>query len=607
METFDLYRGKKTEDETEDDTRLGFYDIAETPVSRVVGKFKGSIKVYRLPLPRDLADHTVMGLDPGAGGFFQVCWCSSSCHPPSSSCHPSSSQGLPSNEPQRVLVRVYVVRANDLHPMDINGKADPYLVLQLGSKRISDKEHYVSKQLNPVFGKCFEVEASFPQDSVLTLQIFDWDLLGSDDLIGETKIDLENRFYSRHRATCGIPAKYDPCGYNEWRDPMKPSQILTRLCKEGRVDGPHFSRNQVTVGDRVFSLEEDGGVADSPTAARTQEEQLSLGVLHHWGDLERVGCHLLPEHVETRALYNPDKPGIEQGKLEMWVDLFPMDMPLPRLQVDISPRKPTSWELRVIIWNTDEVVLEDDSFFSGEKMSDIYVKGWLKGPEDCQATDVHYRSLTGEGNFNWRFIFPFEYLAAEEKIVISKKESLFSWDESIVKVPPRLDMQVWDADSFSKDDFLGSITMDLTKFPRGARSAKLCTLDMLRTDGTVPTMNLFKQKRTKGWWPFYAKDENGDLMLQGKVEAELILMTAEEAEKNPAGLGREDPNGMEKPTRPDASFMWFLNPLKSIRYIIWHNHKWTILKIITIFFLALFLLFFFYAVPGYTVKRMLGA
>lgn len=52
-----------------------------------------------------------------------------------------------------------------------------------------------------------------------------------------------------------------------------------------------------------------------------------------------------------------------------------MDMPLPRLQVDISPRKPTAWELRVIIWNTDEVVLEDDAFFSGEKMSDIYVRG----------------------------------------------------------------------------------------------------------------------------------------------------------------------------------------------------------------------------------------
>lgn len=33
------------------------------------------------------------------------------------------------------------------------------------------------------------------------------------------------------------------------------------------------------------------------------------------------------------------------------------------------------YELRVIIWNTDEVVLEDDAFLTGEKMSDIYVRG----------------------------------------------------------------------------------------------------------------------------------------------------------------------------------------------------------------------------------------
>lgn len=118
-------------------------------------------------------------------------------------------QGVPSNKQVHVLVRVYIVRAIDLHPMDINGKADPYIALQCGSQKISDKSNYISKQLNPIFGKCFEIQAVFPKDSTLTVQVMDWDLVGTDDLIGETKIDLENRFYSRHRATCGLPSKYE--------------------------------------------------------------------------------------------------------------------------------------------------------------------------------------------------------------------------------------------------------------------------------------------------------------------------------------------------------------------------------------------------------------
>lgn len=50
---------------------------------------------------------------------------------------------------------------------------------------------------------------------------------------------------------------------------------------------------------------------------------------------------------------------------------------------------------------------------------------WMEGMKDeKQQTDVHYRSLTGEGNFNWRFVFPFQYQKAEEKIVIKKKVKL---------------------------------------------------------------------------------------------------------------------------------------------------------------------------------------
>lgn len=503
------------------------------------------------------------------------------------------------------MVRVYIVKANDLHPCDLNGKADPYVVLQLGNKRISDKENYVSKQLNPVFGKCFEIEATFPQDSLLTVQVLDWDLVGTDDMIGETKIDLENRFYSRHRATCGLAKKHDESGYNKWRDAMKPMQILSKLCKEGKIDGPVYSHGKVSIGRKTFSLSNEE--MECYVHSKGIEEHLALAVLHQWHALPRIGCALVPEHVETRPLYNPEKPGIEQGKLEMWVDMFPMDMPSPGPSIDISPRKPKSYELRIIIWNTDDVVLEDDAFFTGEKMSDIYVKGWLKGPEDCQSTDIHYRSLTGEGNFNWRFIFPFDYLVAEEKIVINRKESLFSWDETECKIPARLELQVWDADHFSADDFLGAITLDLNRFPRGAKNSKLCTLSMLKTDGSVPTVNIFKQKRIKGWWPFYVKKENEDMELTGKVEAEIHLLSKEEAEKNPAGFGRNEPDPLEKPNRPDASFMWFMNPLKSIKYIIWHNYKLAILKAFIIIGLIVLVLLFFYAIPGYSVKKLLGA
>ncbi|XP_024408779.2 otoferlin isoform X3 [Desmodus rotundus] len=572
LHTFNLLRGKTGDDED-----------GSSEEERIVGRFKGSLCMYKVPLPEDVSREA--GYDPSYGMF----------------------QGIPSNEPINVLVRVYVVRATDLHPADINGKADPYIAIRLGKTDIRDKENYISKQLNPVFGKSFDIEASFPMESMLTVSVYDWDLVGTDDLIGETKIDLENRFYSKHRATCGIAQTYSIHGYNIWRDPMKPSQILTRLCKEGKVDGPHFGPpGRVKVFNRVFTGPSE--MEDENGQKRPTDEHVALCALRHWEDIPRVGCRLVPEHVETRPLLNPDKPGIEQGRLELWVDMFPMDMPAPGTPLDISPRKPKKYELRVIVWNTDEVVLEDDDFFTGEKSSDIFVRGWLKGQqEDKQDTDVHYHSLTGEGNFNWRYIFPFDYLAAEEKIVISKKESMFSWDETEYKIPARLTLQIWDADHFSADDFLGAIELDLNRFPRGAKTAKQCTMEMATGEMDVPLVSIFKQKRVKGWWPLLARNENDEFELTGKVEAELHLLTAEEAEKNPVGLARNEPDPLEKPNRPDTAFVWFLNPLKSIKYLICTRYKWLIIKIVLALLALLMLGLFLYSLPGYMVKKLLGA
>lgn len=57
--------------------------------------------------------------------------------------------------------------------------------------------------------RVLELSVSLPAQPELTVAIFDHDLVGSDDLIGETHIDLENRFYSHHRANCGLASQYD--------------------------------------------------------------------------------------------------------------------------------------------------------------------------------------------------------------------------------------------------------------------------------------------------------------------------------------------------------------------------------------------------------------
>uniref|UniRef100_A0A8C4HU18 C2 domain-containing protein n=1 Tax=Dicentrarchus labrax TaxID=13489 RepID=A0A8C4HU18_DICLA len=508
---------------------------------------------------------------------------------------------IPHNDPINVLVRIYVIRATDLHPADINGKADPYIAIRLGKTEIKDKENYISKQLNPLFGKSFDVEATFPMDSTLTVSIYDWDLVGTDDLIGETKIDLENRFYSKHRATCGITSNYAIHGYNVWRDPMKPTQILAKLCKDGKLDGPHYGpEGRVKVENRVFMAPTE--IEDENGLKKKTDEHLALTVLKHWEEIPRVGCKLVPEHVETRPLLHPDKPGIEQGRIEMWVDLFPKDMTAPGPALDIAPRKPKKFELRVIVWNTDEVVLEDDDIFTGEKSSDIFVRGWLKGQqEDKQDTDVHYHSITGEGNFNWRFVYPFDYLMAEEKIVISKKESMFAWDETEYKIPARLNLQVWDADHFSADDFLGAIELDLNRFPRGAKTAKQCTIEMVTNEGEMPMVSIFKQKRIKGWWPFVARNEEDEFELTGKVEAELHLLTGEEAERSPVGEGRNEPD------RPDIALLWFLIPFKAAKHLVCDQYRWLTIKILSVLMLLAILGLFLYNMPGYMVKKMLGA
>jgi dysferlin len=47
----------------------------------------------------------------------------------------------------------------------------------------------------------------------------------------------------------------------------------------------------------------------------------------------------VPEHIETRTLYNPLRPEIPQGKIQIFVDIFPKAATIPP-PINITPRAP---------------------------------------------------------------------------------------------------------------------------------------------------------------------------------------------------------------------------------------------------------------------------
>lgn len=127
---------------------------------------------------------------------------------------------------------------------------------------------------------------------------------------------------------------------------------------------------------------------------------------------------------------------------------------------------------------------------TGDMSSDIYVKSWVKGLEhDKQETDVHFNSLTGEGNFNWRFVFRFEYLPTEREVSVRRRPGRFALEEAEFRQPAVLVLQVWDYDRISANDFLGSLELQLLDMVRGARGPELCSVRLAR-DGAAPRCNV---------------------------------------------------------------------------------------------------------------------
>jgi hypothetical protein len=106
------------------------------------------------------------------------------------------------------VARLYLWKADSLQPCDPSGKADPYIKCQLGSWSESGRKEHQKATLSPEFYKSYEIPIKMPGESQLKLSVFDWDRFHmpgtSDTLIGETIVDLEDRYYHNTWKALGV-------------------------------------------------------------------------------------------------------------------------------------------------------------------------------------------------------------------------------------------------------------------------------------------------------------------------------------------------------------------------------------------------------------------
>ena len=515
-----------------------------------MGLFKGDVKVYPLP---EANSQTI----------------------------PLLFKDIPEHGVHEVTVRVYVIKGKQLTPQDPFGKSDPYIKIVLGDKEVvNDKANYTPNNLNPTFGKMFEFESQLPREHEMRVIMMDHDATSADDLIGYTSVDIENRFLTSFQATCGIPKHYFISGPCKWRHQLQPSDLLDRYLKAKQYGKAVWRGNtEVEVCRQKFTLTDDfepDGVLPKirdDTARKVLMRQLG-------GKKQRLALYLLnlfdhvPDHIEERKLINPIQGDIPQGYLQMFVDIFPKSDGLLPKPVDISVREPEDMVLRIVVWNAKGVELQDNPIYQDEGAVDIYVKAFLRGQNKSKSTDVHYRSMDGEGMFNWRLVFPFKYLPIDQEIVVQEKEHFWKIDATETHLEPELVVQVWDNDIFLPEDFIGTAEFKLTQFFRPASSSSRCSLQQM--EDFLDAHNLFKRKRMRGWWPVIKNPDGNNPTITGKVEMEIELLTAEEAAERPAGEGRDEPNAnphLDKPNRPATSFAWFTSPFKSFKFILWRYYK----------------------------------
>ena len=354
-----------------------------------------------------------------------------------------------------VIVRVYILELNKLAKRDAFSESDPYIKILLGDKElVNERNKYFKDCRDCKWYQYYDLLIELPGSSKLRLQVMDYDSLFSDDLIGETSIDIEDRYFD-----------------------------------------------------------------------------------NRWQALEN-------KPIEVRQIYHPDYEQ-SQGEVLMWIEMFDQNEENKnKLEPwNIEPEPKSTLEMRLIIYETENMENMDI-----EDTSDIYVMAFLD--KKTYQTDIHYRCFTGVGSFNWRMLIPVEF--PRDKFDLT--------------------LQAYDADVFSKDDYICGARLNLSQILNDVNVLDLPLKFSKDYYGNLPPEKKISniefaasdedEEGVKFWVQMEKNGKKG-----GRVLCSLEVLPQWYADLHPVGKGRDEPNMNPYLPPPVGRIKFSLNPFTMLNQL----------------------------------------
>ena len=192
-----------------------------------------------------------------------------------------------------------------------------------------------------------------PGESQLKLSVYDYDFTlmpgSSDQMLGETTIDLEDRWFHK---------------------------VLPRPLRH-----LHAGKGPLTLVDPATQVwQRMGG---------DEEEDDDVD----WSYIQAM--HGRPKLIEGRDLFHPEA-STSRGKLFMWAEIISASDARSKEPVNFEAPQAMEIEIRVIIWALA-------SYSTDESSMDYYVKTYLHGDaKKKKETDTHWRCKNRAPQWNWR-------------------------------------------------------------------------------------------------------------------------------------------------------------------------------------------------------------